>query len=741
MADKGTSTSPEDTIKQLEMGIAKLRELRQNATFPVEYHVVVDECLDGLDVVRSGLAWIPSDKTADVLQQREQEFKALVENAPDMIARFDREHRYLYVNPVIEKMTGAAPAVFLGKTNHELGVPKELADLWQRQLAQVVETGREGEFRFEGASPEDERFFHVRLAPEFDPDGAVMSILAIIRDVTDSEQARRTLQRYASRLHLLNRINKALRAAYTVEEIAESILPYAQQLLNCSRASVALFDNDMRQAHLLAVYSGRGTVLGKGARLPMERNWVLEELAQGKISTIQDLSSFPSGNGEPQTLRDEDVSAMICVPLIAQGKLIGSLNLGMPSFTPLTPGQQEVAREMGDLLAIAIYQADLHQQVREHAEMLERNVAKRTAALKASETRFRTMFESAPMGIALVDIKGRVLSSNPALQQMLGYSARELKGMKVDHFIHPDYVGKRNAFFQELIEGQRDRFRMEKRYIRKDGSTIWVRPTVALIRNPLGADRYAIKLVDDITEEKRMREALVQAERLNVAGRLGASLAHEISNPLQAVIGSLGLAAEMLEPDADVAIFIEIAIEELERAADIVAQLRDLNRRSQPQEKQLTQLNEIVTKVLLLNRKLCDTKGIEVVWTPQADLPEISVVSARIRQVLLNLVLNAINAMPTGGSLQVSTAWTLQPDGVRIVFADSGTGIDPELLPHLFEPFRSTRSQGMGLGLYISKSIVEEHGGRLEAENHAGQGATFTVWLPRQESHEDGRQA
>lgn len=686
----------------------------------------------------AGMAEIPSQDTAAVLLQREQEFKALVENAPDMIARFDREHRYLYVNPVIEKMTGLAAEVLLGKTNYELGAPQALADLWQRELAQVVETGQQGEFRFDAASPDGERYYDVRLAPEFDRKGVVKSVLAIVRDVTDSEQSRRTLQRFASRLQLLQRVNKALRTAYTVEEIAEAVLPYSQQLLNSSRASVALFDREAGEVLLLAVYAGSDTVLGKGTRRPLEWNRVLEELAQGRICQIEDMLSFPSDGTDFRILHNEGVTAMVCVPLIVQDKLIGSLNLGMSTFKPLTPGQEEIAQEMGDQLAIAIHQAELHQRIQEHADTLERNVAARTAELKASESRFRTIFENAAMGIALVDAKGRIVSSNPALQEMLGYSARELKGMNVDHFIHPEDVGKRNMHFQELVEGKRDRFTMERRYIRKDGSTIWVRPTVSLVRNPRRAERFAIKMVDDITEEKRIREALVLSERLSVAGRLGASLAHEISNPLQAVIGSLGLAAEMLEPSAEVAMLIDIAIEELDRAAGIVAQLRDLNRKSQPRGQKATKINSVVEKVLLLNKRQCLTQHIEVDWRPQADLPEVSTVSDRIQQVFLNLVLNAINAMPAGGTLQVSTARSYQPDEICVVFADSGRGIDPDLLPYLFEPFRSTQAEGMGLGLYISKSIVEEHGGRLEVDSRPGQGATFTVWLPVQEGEKHG---
>jgi signal transduction histidine kinase len=280
------------------------------------------------------------------------------------------------------------------------------------------------------------------------------------------------------------------------------------------------------------------------------------------------------------------------------------------------------------------------------------------------------------------------------------------------------------------MAGKRTQFKMEKRYIRKDGTQIWVHPTVSIVRTPHGRSQYAIKMVEDITEQRKAREALIQAERLTLAGQLGASLAHEINNPLQTVIGSLGLAREMLEAEDEAQLYLEIAIEELERAAGIVSQLRDLNRKSDPAQREPTQVNEIAEKVLRLSAKQCQAHQVKVVWQPAPDVPLISIVPDRIRQVFLNLVLNAIQAMPGGGQLQVRTAQTQEPDGVLVTIADTGKGIAPDLLANLFEPFRSNRTEGLGLGLYISKSIVEEHGGRIEVESQADQGTTFTVWLP-----------
>jgi signal transduction histidine kinase len=282
-----------------------------------------------------------------------------------------------------------------------------------------------------------------------------------------------------------------------------------------------------------------------------------------------------------------------------------------------------------------------------------------------------------------------------------------------------------------LASGELGYYQVEKRYICKNGQVRWCELTVSRIKRKKGGrPNRAIAIVDDITERQRAQEALHRAERLALAGRLGASLAHEINNPLQSVIGCLGLAEEMLDEGAEVRHYLEIAIEELERAAGIVNQLRDLSRQPKDKKKKPTDLNTLIEKTLTLTRKRCQNRRVKVVWSPATDLPPVPLVPDRIQQVFLNLVLNAVEAMPGGGQLQVGTNPTTQPKGVDITVVDSGVGIEPERLPRIFEPFQSTRDEGLGLGLYISKKIVEEHDGHIEVDSHPGEGTTFNVWLP-----------
>jgi signal transduction histidine kinase len=171
-------------------------------------------------------------------------------------------------------------------------------------------------------------------------------------------------------------------------------------------------------------------------------------------------------------------------------------------------------------------------------------------------------------------------------------------------------------------------------------------------------------------------------------------------------------------------------MQELERAARIVADLRNLNRPARLEERALVKINALLKNVLTLTQKRCENRGINVVWEPATSDPLVFVVRDRMQQVFLNLVLNAIEAMPDGGRLTVSAAHTETPENVRVRISDTGVGIAPEARDRLFDAFYTTKSDGVGLGLYVTHGIIRDHGGHIDVESCAGEGTTFTVWLP-----------
>jgi two-component system NtrC family sensor kinase len=234
---------------------------------------------------------------------------------------------------------------------------------------------------------------------------------------------------------------------------------------------------------------------------------------------------------------------------------------------------------------------------------------------------------------------------------------------------------------------------------------------------------------------------LIQVEKMAALGRLVSSIAHEINNPLQAVQGCLTLAIEEVDSDLRRAVltrYMGMAVAEIERIAAIVRRVRDFYRPASS-EMLPTDLHEVLDSLLELMGKQLKNSGIQVERAWAAGLPQVNANPSYLKQVFLNLVLNAVDAMAErGGTLRVCTALgeltTRQhPHGrpaVRIQVADTGKGISPEVMQHLFEPFVTDKKEGTGLGLSISYGLIEAHGGQISAKSEPGHGATFTIWLP-----------
>lgn len=712
---------------QLEERVRRLAEAEQ----------APEALTEGQGVVLSVVDVTERERLMKELADERSRLQTIIETAPEAIVVADEWCRIVLANPAAERLY-ARPVPYGEDIEshaqfglyHPDGTPYDPRDLPLTRSALDGETidTEEMVIRWPDGQRRD---LLVSSAPIRDEQGRVTGAVGVFQDITERKRTREALRRYAERLHILHQTDRAILAAQSLDEIAEATLGHIRQMIPCQWACVALFDAEADELSLLAACADGPTRLEKGWRGPLEWACFVEGLGENRMHVVEDVQRISTPSPLIETLKAEGVRAYVSVPLVAQGELIGSLNLGMDAPGPLNPEQMDVAREVADQLAIGIQQIRLYKHVQRHAEELEYQVARRTAKLRASEARFRAIFEAAALGIILTNRRGRILDSNPALQQMLGYSGHELRGRPFTAFArHPDDAGADADLFAELVAGERDSYEMEIRYLRHDGQPLWVSVIPSLVRGAAGRPAYVIAMVEDITRRKQAQTALIQAEKLALTGRLAASLAHEINNPLQSVIGCLGLAEESLAAGEDAGRLLQIATEELERAAGIVTRLRDLNRPSRPEDREPIGANTLVERVLALTREKCQSRQVEVIWKGAADLPSLMVVADRIQQVFLNLVLNALEAMPDGGRLEVSTAKTSQPAGVDVSFSDSGPGIPPHVLARLFDPFVTTKPDGLGLGLYITHAILEEHGGRIEVDSQPGQGTTFVVWLP-----------
>jgi two-component system, NtrC family, sensor kinase len=235
---------------------------------------------------------------------------------------------------------------------------------------------------------------------------------------------------------------------------------------------------------------------------------------------------------------------------------------------------------------------------------------------------------------------------------------------------------------------------------------------------------------EKLQEEQRLRRQLVQAEKLSALGRMVASVTHELNNPLQAIQNALYLVGTDLGLSQQSRQDLEVAARETRRMAELVVRLRDTYRPTASAEFKPVVLTHLVDEVLQLLDVHFRRNTIAVTFTPPGDLPAQPLVPDQIKQVLINLCLNAVEVMPNGGTLTITLALDPDHQGTRLAVTDSGPGIAAEALPHIFDPFFTTKPGGTGLGLAISYDLATQHKGRIDVSSQLGHGSTFTLWLP-----------
>jgi PAS domain S-box-containing protein len=393
-----------------------------------------------------------------------------------------------------------------------------------------------------------------------------------------------------------------------------------------------------------------------------------------------------------------------------EGGLIGALSVvTRDAMRHFADDDQALLAGLANQAALAIANARLLQDVR------------------LAEAKYRGIFEDAVEGIVQLRPDWRILSANPAFTRMLGYTLTEPAQLSMAELLTVDQECV--AEFVQLIREHNRVQGFEMPVQLRDGRMAWLSINARAVCDASGEMLYYEGFVEDVTLRKQVQERMVRTDRLAAVGQLAASVAHEINNPLQSIVGCLGLAQEALESGEEARQYLKVARDEVRRISRIVGRMREMYR-PESDEKVSMDLNALVEQVVDLVRKRCQEEQIELDWQPAQNLPSLFIVPDQIKQVLLNLLLNAIDATPGGGQLRLSTALAQEPGGIQIAVADNGSGIPPEVLPHIFDAFYSTKPTGSGLGLAISSNIVAKHDGHIKVESQVGRGSTFTVWLP-----------
>jgi PAS domain S-box-containing protein len=299
------------------------------------------------------------------LHQREQEFRALAENAPDVIARLDREFRYLYINPKVEQKLRLPPSAFIGKTDRELGFPKAMVSPWHTLLQRVFETGQEHGHEHRFPSPQGLTYWSSRVVPEFASDGSVESVLVVSRDITELKQAEEAIRSQAQREQALNRVIQAIRNSLNLTTIFSTTVSEIGQLLQVDRVEIVQYLPEQRVWLHVADYNQNPDLPGTlGLEVPDEGNLIADQLKQLKVVRLDDASSCEDEINQALAQAFPGGSLLVPIPIGSGSSLWGSLTL-MRIQCPSLWQDSEVAlaRTVADQLAIAIQQSTLLEQV------------------------------------------------------------------------------------------------------------------------------------------------------------------------------------------------------------------------------------------------------------------------------------------------------------------------------------------------------------------------------------------
>jgi PAS domain S-box-containing protein len=650
------------------------------------------------------------------LRRSEARYRSLVRHFPNgTVYLFDQDLRYQIAGGDALATFGLTPEHLEGRTIWEV-LPPELLDvaepLYRATLAGTAPTELEQDYH-------DHHFRRIPVALH-DDTGAIVAGMVISYEITQIKRAEVVLrelnatleQQVAERTAALtvevNERQRALAALYQSEATLRLILDQAPALLWTT-------DGDLRITSL----RGAERVLFPGG---------LQHLAGQTIPEA--LSSLPS----PQ----------VAAPLAAHRQALQ----GKPARYQLAVAgrhldvQVEPLRTTDGAIVGCIALATDSTQRQHDAEAL-RAANAQLSALAAQVARSRdllqTLFDGLADGLLLLDHTGRVLAANQTLALLLGCQVADVLQRPWAEICAARTPPCPAAWVLDSLGHGRSEQR-QVRYAPADGHPrvldITTLPLPASAQLPA---QLIVRLVDS-TERLQLETIAMRSERYIASGTLAAMVAHEVNTPLQAVKNFLFLLADAAPDERPH--FLALAREELQRIGTIVSQLLDLYR-PMTGDPAPVDLNALIARVLLLTRASCERQNVRLVVQPAPDVPAIWGRADQLIQLLLNLVVNALEAMPDGGTLTVGSsleplaiglgrpAPDLDPGPViTLTVRDTGDGIPPSVADTLFEPFVTSKPQGTGLGLAICRTIVARHGGTIVAHSRPGAGAVFTVQLP-----------
>jgi PAS domain S-box-containing protein len=522
------------------------------------------------------------------------------------------------------------------------------------------------------------------------------------------------------------RVSQAVSSEIVLEKLVDTVMRTAMEHAGAERGLLIVLQGDELRIEAESKTSGNGVVVSLGdtsAAAAAVPESILRYVMRTHESVILDDGSAGNSFAADPYILQYRVRSVLCLPLINQGKLTGILylenNLAPRVFTS---GRITVLRVLVSQAAVSLENTRLYRDLQDR------------------EARIRRLVDANILGIFIWNLGGAIVDANEAFQRMLQYGRADLVSGRVRWTdLTPVEWRERDDRALAELKGAGAFQPYEKEFFRKDGSRLPVLVGGALFQ---GGRNEGVAFVLDLTERKRAEEALRELEsnfahmnRVSMMGELAASLAHEITQP----IASAGVNAraaqiffDMQPPDPkEIREALACVVDDVDRAGHIIDRIRDHIKKAPPRNERFD-LNAAIDEMIVLARSVIMRNAVTVQTRLAVSLFPIHGDRVQLQQVVLNLILNAVEAMGSAeaGARELLISSEQDDTGVRVAVRDSGPGIDATHLEHVFDAFYTTKSEGVGMGLSICRSIIDAHGGRLWASANELRGAVFQFTLP-----------
>ena len=548
-----------------------------------------------------------------------------------------------------------------------------------------------------------------------------VGLVVVGHDITSLKKAQQALEQGNLDLLFLNEVSQAVTSTLDLNEVLTKLMARINEVLGMEAASILLVDESSGEL-IFATAAGGGAERVKGLRLQPDQGiagWVARK---GQTLLVPDVREDPRFYPDVDRLSGFVTRSVLCVPLKIKGRVVGVIEALNKAEGTFTTRDRRLLEAMAPTAAIAIENARLYQALREAKEFNERIVQGMTE------------------GLLVEDEQGNITFVNPRTEDMLGYAPGELIGRHWTEIVPPGYRQKVSEELSKRPQGIASRY--EAALLTKDGREI---PVLISARPQFVTGQYVgtLAVFTDITERKQLEEQLRRSQKMEALGTLAGGIAHDFNNILGGILGYASFIRAQMAADDPFRSDVETIIHSAQRAAELTNQLLAFARGSRPETRPVD-LRETIQEVVRLLGRTID-RSIMIEPRLNGELPAVEGDPAQLQQMLLNLCLNARDAMPAGGRLTIEAQNVtldagralpdLKPgDYVLLSVSDTGVGMDVETQAHLFEPFFTTKREHggrhSGLGLAMVYSIVRNHGGIIRVDSEPGKGSTFRVYLP-----------